>query len=417
MNVTRLKLANLRAITSMEFKFQPGCNLIVGVNGVGKTSVLDALAVCLSPVLIDVNRVKGIFKSFELEDIRAGSEAMTLECGFDIGGQEFNYLIHKPRMSSVPQRKKAGMPRQQVHVTPERAEYIGRRPKPFTGKERDSCPMALLFSTRRAVPSDRSPGRQVAAGGSSAALADAFADRELRLGDFASWMRVQQTLKAERPAAGHALVAFEEAVRRFLPDYKNLHLSSAVRPRLMIDRGKTSLEVRQLSDGERGILAMVLDLTRRLAQANPRMRDPAATAEAVVLIDEIDLHLHPQWQREVLQNLTAAFPKCQFIATTHSPQVIGEIQHDRIQIMADGKVYPPSHSYGVDSSRVLEEIMGSRRRALPVDDLVHKISEAVRAKNFKSAQEHLEVLTAQVGEDDPEVTRARGLIDFLGEEK
>ncbi len=417
MNVTRLKLTNLRAIGTAELKFQPGCNLIVGVNGAGKTSVLDALAVCLSPVMIDVNGVRGIFKSFELDDIRAGSEAMTLECGFSIGGEEFNYLIHKPRMSSIPQRKKAGMPRQLVHVTPERAEYIGHRPKPSTGKEREGRPLALLFSTRRAVPSDRSPRTNVAAGGTSAAYAEAFADRELRLAEFAAWMRVQQALKAERPAAGRALVAFEEAVRRFLPDYKNLRLSSVVHPRLMIDRGETHLEVRQLSDGERGILAMVLDLTRRLAQANPRMRDPAATAEAVVLIDEIDLHLHPQWQRQVLQNLTAVFPKCQFIATTHSPQVIGEVQHDRIQIMSDGRVYSPTHSYGVDSSRVLEEIMGSPRRTPPIENLLREISKAVGAKNFARAQELMKSLTAEVGEDDPEVTRTRGLIDFLGDEK
>ena len=122
------------------------------------------------------------------------------------------------------------------------------------------------------------------------------------------------------------------------------------------------LPVAQLSDGERGLLAMVFDLTRRLTQANPEMEDPAAEAEAVVLIDEIELHLHPGWQRRIVRNLTETFPKCQFIATTHSPQLIGEVEHDRIQIIADGQVYSPTHSFGVDSSRVLEEIMGADPR-------------------------------------------------------
>lgn len=75
---------------------------------------------------------------------------------------------------------------------------------------------------------------------------------------------------------------------------------------------------------------MVLDLTRRLAQANPHLPDPAAETEAVVLIDEIDLHLHPGWQREVIHNLTAAFPKCQFIGTTHSPFVIQSLQAGKL---------------------------------------------------------------------------------------
>ena len=121
------------------------------------------------------------------------------------------------------------------------------------------------------------------------------------------------------------LAACEESVRRFLPSYQNLRQEGDGRPQLLIDRNSTTIPVRHLSDGERGSLALVLDLTRRLAQANPGMDDPASEAEAVVLIDEIDLHLHPKWQRQIVRNLTVAFPRCQFIATTHSPQVIGEV--------------------------------------------------------------------------------------------
>ena len=145
--------------------------------------------------------------------------------------------------------------------------------------------------------------------------------------------------------------------------------------------------MRQLSDGERGTLALVLDLTRRLAQANPEMTDPAAEAEAVVLIDEIDLHLHPKWQRQIVRNLTAAFPRCQFIATTHSPQVIGEVEHDRIQIIANGQVYSPTHSFGVDSSRVLEEIMDADPRAQEVKALLSQVSQEVGKQQFDSARE------------------------------
>ena len=105
------------------------------------------------------------------------------------------------------------------------------------------------------------------------------------------------------------------------------------------------------------MLALVLDLARRLSQANPSLDDPLSEGHAVVLIDEIDLHLHSKWQRQIVHNLAAAFPGCQFIATTHSPQVIGEVEHNRIQIIANGEVYSPTHSFGVDSSRVLEEIM------------------------------------------------------------
>ena len=272
---------------------------------------------------------------------------MSIECGVACGASEHSYLIHKPRETSSAQGKRVGMPREQVHDTPERSAFIGEPPALATGKEAEGRPLAVLFSTNRADPSERAPSKGVATGGIAAAFADALTSRELRLGEFAAWMRVQEVLKTENKGAGRGLAAFESAVARFLPGYANLRIDHEDRPRLLIDRGATTVAVRQLSDGERGSLAVVLDLTRRLTQANPTMFDPAAEAEAVVLIDEIDLHLHPKWQRQIVRNLTAAFPRCQFIATTHSPQVIGEVEHDRIQIMADGQVYSPTHSFGV----------------------------------------------------------------------
>ena len=83
-----------------------------------------------------------------------------------------------------------------------------------------------------------------------------------------------------------------------------------------IDRGDVTLQIPQLSDGERGMLALVLDLAKRLSQANPSLADPLSESQAVVLIDELDLHLHPKWQRHVARKLMATFPGCQFIATS-----------------------------------------------------------------------------------------------------
>jgi len=396
-----------------EFSFQPGFNLIVGVNGVGKTSVLDALGVCLSAVIKQGNKLRTRVEAFGSDDIRAGAESLTIECGIRCDETDYTYLVHKPRETSTPQKKKAGMPREQVYDTPERNEFLGKAPAPASGKEPGGRPLAVLFSTNRAVPSERAPGKGVAAGGVAAAFADAFAHRELRLGEFADWMRVQESLRKEHLAAERVLAAFENAVARFLPDYANLRLDGDERRQLWIDRGKTAMPVRQLSDGERGILALVLDLTRRLAQANPLLDDPAAKAEAIVLIDEIDLHLHPKWQRQIVHNLHTAFPCCQFITTTHSPQVIGEVEHERIHIMADGQVYSPSHSYGVDSSRVLEEIMDSDPRAKEVKDLLSAISQVIGKQQFDRGRELLTQLVDRLGETDPEVTRIRTLLDFV----
>ena len=182
---------------------------------------------------------------------------------------------------------------------------------------------------------------------------------------------------------------------------------------LVVEHAGATLSVRQLSDGERGILALVLDLTRRLALAYPELQDPAAQSEAVVLIDEIELHLHPKWQRQIVRNLTAAFPRCQFIATTHSPQVVGEVEHDHIHIVTEDGVYSPSHSFGVDSSRVLEEIMDTEPRSAEVAKLISDISRDADQRLVREARQNLGRLADRLGENDPEVTHLRTFLDLM----
>ena len=418
MRVTRLRLTNVRTIEAAEFRFRPGFNLVVGSNGVGKTTVLDALAVCLSDVVRRANKLRGHMARFDLSDMRMGTNALDVKCDYESGEENArnSYMLHFPRERVVPREDKAGMPREQVHETPPKAVFVGEPPPAATGNEPGGRPLAILFSTNRAVPSESAPAKSAAAGGVNAAFSGALSNRRgLHLTEFEAWMRVQEVLSLERPVAKRVLAAFEMAVTRFLPDYRNLRLGgdSPTGSFLLVDRGATPLPVRLLSDGERGVLALVLDLTRRLAQANPEMKDPAAEAEAVVLIDEIELHLHPEWQRRITRNLSETFPKCQFIATTHSPQVIGEVEHDRIQIIADGEVYSPSHSFGVDSSRVLEEIMDADPRTQDVKELLSEISQAVGKQRYESARELLVRLIDRLGEDDPEVTRIRTLLDFM----
>ena len=418
MRVTRLKLANVRAIEAAEFHFRAHFNLVAGINGAGKTTVLDALAVCLSHFIKRVNRLRGKVVRFDTIDIRMGTDALDVECEIESGERNarYGYMLHKSRESTVPREDKAGQPREQTRDTPERAELVGGPPPVSIGDESGGRPLAILFSTSRAMPSEGTLPRSAVAGGVNAACSGALSNRRgLHLREFEAWMRVQDALSSEQPATRRVLGAFDKAVTRFLPGYRNLRLGgeSPSGGFLLIDRGTATLPIRQLSDGERGVLAMVLDLTRRLAQANPEMNDPAAEAEAVVLIDEIELHLHPEWQRRIVRDLTETFPRCQFIATTHSPQIIGEVEHDRIHIVVDGDVYSPTYSFGVDSSRVLEEIMATDPRTRKVKDLLSEISRTIGDDSYDDVRALLADLAKHLGEDDPEVTRIRTLLDFM----
>ena len=418
MRVTRLKLANVRAVEVAEFHFQPGFNLVAGVNGVGKTTVLDTLAVCCSAVVRHAKRYPRYGRFFEADDIRVDVGALQAECDLECAGKKYGYLLYRFRHHNPLQDQTQWLRKEEKTYNRPIEEFYGGIPTDGNGGGSEGQLLVVLFSTDRSFAFDRASRQDAAAGSVSAAFAGALSNRGLQLGEFAAWMRVQQALGAERASAKQMLVAFDNAVTRFLPGYRNLRPAEEDSGHsLLIDCGDTPLPVRHLSDGERGVLAVVLDLTRRLAQANPNMEDPAAEAEAVVLIDEIELHLHPDWQRQIAGNLTKTFPKCQFIATTHSPQVIGEVEHNRIQFIRGGEVHSPTHSFGVDSSRVLEEIMDAESRTKEIQMLLANVSQEVGEQRYATARGLLPRLVDRLGESDPEITRIRTLLDFLeGEE-
>ena len=435
MRVTQLKLANLRAIEAAEFRFQPGFNLLVGVNGVGKSTVLDALRVCISRILPSIAESRAKAMSFAIDDIRSGFSFLDVELSLAVNLQEFRFTRREWRESFAADDKENLERLRREILNSERLRDRARNllreleeshgvsdsdafaPSQAQLKKTASAlavaPSCVYFSTNRSVASYASTSKSRAVGGKPAAYAEALVPRPMYLAQFADWMRVQEVLAREQRVAARHLEVLRSAIAQFLPTYKNLRPGDEKSSRLVINQGGITLDVSQLSDGERGVLALVLDLARRLSQANPSLDDPLQDGDAVVLIDEIDLHLHPTWQRQIVRNLTAAFPRCQFIATTHSPQVIGEVEHDRIQIIANGQVYSPTHSFGVDSSRVLEEIMDADPRAQEVKALLSQVSQEVGKQRFEGARGLLAQLVDRLGEGDPEVTRIRTLLDFM----
>lgn len=417
MRVTSLKLANVRAIETAEFQFGSGFHLIVGVNGVGKTSMLDALCVCLSAFMKRANKLSTRRISFRSDDIRDGAKALTIECRGRIRSSEYRYLVHMPRDSSTPREKKTGMPREQVHATPEKASFLGTAPVPVAGGEPDGRPLAVLFSTNRAGRFGPKRSRQGAAGGTVAAFADVFKHRELLLREIVDWLRVQEALRTEHESACRVLDAVDQAVVRFLPGYSNLRIEPTVRPQLLIDRGRSTVAVRQMSDGERGTLALVLDLTRRLAQANPEMADPALEAEAVVLIDELELHLHPVWQRQIVRKLSMTFPRCQFIATSHSPQVVASVSPEQVHLLTDAGVIRPDRSRGMDSNWILRHLMQADDRPEDAKVILESVERLVAEGEFAHARDEIS-RAKQDGFDLPEwsVVEARiARIEVLAE--
>ncbi len=415
MKINHLTITNLRAVQQANFDFLPGMNLLVGVNGVGKSTVLDAIRNALSQILPEITGARKQIETLAIKDIQIGKPNFQISCNFVLEDSEFNLLIVKHRVPAIPVND-SGDPRNQTIMVHDLATFT---PKLETLelaklKKKRTQPLAIFYSTRRSYLIEVKPVRSSISGGQSVAFAQSLsANRDNNIRLTATWYKAQQQLAEELSSASQHIAALNSAVATFMPGFTNLTVvdDEDEVPRFFIDKNGVSIGVHQLSDGERGVLSMVLDLAKRLSQANPDLDNPLL-GKGIVLIDELDLHLHPKWQRTIVENLTATFPNCQFICTTHSPQIIGEVPHERITIIDNG-TYKPASSYGVDSGRILEEILDTPERNLSVSETIKALYSALDDENVSLAKEKLHSLSTMLGSNDPEVTRSSTMIDFL----
>jgi predicted ATP-binding protein involved in virulence len=173
----------------------------------------------------------------------------------------------------------------------------------------------------------------------------------------------------------------------------------------------------ELSDGFHAYLALVADIARRAVILNEQDGAEApALLEGVVLIDEIDLHLHPRWQRVVLDGLREAFPRLQFVVTTHSPQVLSSALNRQVRRLAGGKLQ--EHGVfveGRDSNSILRDLMNTNDRDDSGQEQLRALHDAIDQGDKPKAEALLAQLKAAWGDLDPALVNAQGLIDWMEE--
>jgi predicted ATP-binding protein involved in virulence len=360
-------------------------NLIVGINGAGKSTVLDALRILLSKALPELTACsRSNTLHFTPDDIAVGSDWLYAALAFAVNDLPLTYEARTWRKET----------REQPNINRLIADT---NDIPARSKKADEQPLAIYFSTHRAIFKEK----KSTVGGQAAAFVNALAnDRGLRLGEFAEWWLVQEELEQERNASKQLLAALQKALDSFLDTCSNPRAVREPQPTLLLDKNGATLDVRQLSDGERGILSLVLDVARRLAQANPGLENPLEEGKAVVLIDELDLHLHPRWQRTIVAKLTQTFPNCQFIATTHSPQILGEVPPESIILLEPGQQpYRPDQSLGMDSNWILQFLMDTSDRNILVAQQLEDIADLIEEEHYDQAQEEIDRLREHMPSD------------------
>lgn len=217
---------------------------------------------------------------------------------------------------------------------------------------------------------------------------------------------LQEQLNEKSNIGNKSLDSVRNAIYKFLPGFSDLKLKRAPLD-MVVKKDDQEFSVLQLSQGEKSVLALVADIARRLTMLNPSLTNPLE-GSGLVLIDEVDLHLHPSWQQKIMQRLESTFPNLQFIVTTHSPQVCHTLNSENIWLLKDGKKYSaPKGVRGAVSSWVLKNLFYVEERP-PEDEITqcfNKYKELVYADQYDSvdALTSREVLIDNFGKDYDEI--------------
>jgi predicted ATP-binding protein involved in virulence len=433
MKLKRLSLAHCGGFEQIDIDFEPDVTLIAGVNGVGKSTLLRALAVVLSRAMPEFTPSRSTPIYFTDDDIHGDKSSLEVSVRLQIDGQTINAGVQ--RLRSAEEKGDRFILLRQAETTEETTDFVeSLRARTLTGdleagmketraalaklKTAANPPLAVYFTPKRQLPGQPRTLPEAKPSDPSIAFGRALHDREVELREFMHWFRTQEKLgAANEPSRLKVLNALRAVVSELVPEFTNLRIQEDPRLGFVVDKRGQPFYLHQLSDGERGLLALVFDLTRRLAIANPESDNPIAEGVALVLIDEIELHLHPKWQRDVLGRLRSVFKNCQFVATTHSPLVLGEVEARCVRFLEyqDGKVIvtTPTEAYGMDANRILQELMDAPVRNRQMEAELRDLFELIDAEDFIRAREKIAALEMQLGEHEPELTRAQSLITFL----
>jgi predicted ATP-binding protein involved in virulence len=424
MRVKELKLHNFRGIKDLHLVFNTEHNVVVlvGVNGVGKSSILDCINLLIrfhkivydtigtaseemyfynekelvrdresllsnSDIHIDANntldRIKVEFNNRDLEwEIAKFNQ--------DGDNKLWKNIYDRSRDSIATNSK-------DIHQKPQGAEITSK--EPLT----NSC--FYYLSSRQVL--DLMTHRNI------------ISEYIVNFENFSKWFEEIESLENEQRLADDmdyqhpVLTAVRKATYLLLGDgYDRLRFKRAI-DKMTIRKSGREIALELLSDGEKNLLAMVGHLSRKLAEYN-KDSDKPLEASGLVLIDEIELHLHPEWQRMIIPRLTQTFPNCQFIVTTHSPQVLSHVHPECIHILEyDGDnvvVKRPDSSYGLDSNRILEDILGVSKRPQEIQDRMSELFRTINNNDLESAKEIVKELGDRIGIDEPELVKADATI-------
>ncbi|MBF0610919.1 MAG: AAA family ATPase [Magnetococcales bacterium] len=445
MKLKQVTVENFRCFEKLDIPLHPDINVFVGVNGSGKTAILDAIARSLGPLThtclypsenfhysekFSVNdfMVDGTYNKLPRLESEIKSEAAFLinlcnDDDLNVDNSLNNYIYNWKMLGKVNIFKEVSGEYEVDFLVryPEKIKKMVDADKiidvsypvfAYYRANRLFINMPDLLADVFSYRIERSQAYKDAldAGVDYKPMCQwfyALENHELRKGKEKGQIDLEYPeLRSVRQAA---IMAFED-VQKVIYWGVIPALHAVIK---QADGTTKLLSIEQLSDGYRNMLALVMDFAHRMILANPHLEKPLE-APGILIIDELDLHMHPTWQQKVISNLRKIFPNTQLIVATHSPLILTTVKPECIRILKDYKLYsPPISTYGADCGRTLNLIMETESRP-PNNEIVDEIRilyELINQKQYEIAKVNLQELSKKIGQDDPALIHADVVIN------
>lgn len=419
MHIRTLYIKNFKCFKELELEFHPELTVIVGTNGSGKTSVMESAAIAISTMFVKMDGLTGKSIDKSQAHLRAFSMGstrdiqpqypVTVRASASIGDEILTWsrsLNNSKGNTTIVDAKEmidAGL-KLQKHVRNGDSDVI--------------LPVIAYYGTGRLWDYHRRKKGDVFEKDNRMNgyidCMDGTANVKLMM----NWFSKMTVKKYQNQELGMESIPELEAVCAAMETcYKRITGNDDVKIQFNIGSGELELVYRDgagdmmripvdhLSDGYKSTISLVADIAYRMAVLNPQLLGDVCTeTDGIVLIDEIDLHLHPTWQQRILKDLKDIFPKVQFIVTTHAPAVISTAKSENIIMLDDGAAYEPSGEvHGKDTNTIISGIMKASDRPVEIKELFNKFYSFVSAGETDNAELTLNELKSLIGEDDPEI--------------
>ena len=420
MKINSISFENFKGLKENTITFNQDLTVIIGGNGVGKSSIIEGVSICLSWIIARIKSAKGIGSYISADDIFNGENSAAVKANFDT-----------IQTLSIPSKTISGLSKTRTTYLDDLNKYsFAIQQKIEQTNFKTSVPVFAFYGVKRAVivPPLRAKNKDFS-------LLETYSESLNGAANFKSffqWFRNQEDIENEHKVRMNTPLLMEQsnegkaildperelntvrnALAVFLPTYCNIHIRRNPL-RMLIEKNGTEYSINQLSDGEKIFIALIGDLCRRLVLANPTMPDPLK-GEGIVLIDEIDLHLHPNWQVDIISHLNEVFPNVQFIVTTHSPHVITNTPTVSLRILnneeAQIKIEESAIGYGLPSLVILKDIMDLKNdQPSIIEEKIKDVYKLLHTGTDKQLNEVYQELV-NLSPELPELVRIRKLIE------